>query len=178
MNNTPNRDLIAACKRGDRKAFDELVIVYQKPIFNVAFRMLNNVEEARDVTQTVFLKVFENLDSYDESYKFFSWIYRIAINEAINQQVGRKDCNPLDEEMEGQEDPQRDAGQAEMRQSLEVALKRISAEHRSVIVLKHLLDFSYQEIAEILELPETTVKSRLYDARDRLRELLTKEYFL
>ncbi|MCJ7558193.1 MAG: sigma-70 family RNA polymerase sigma factor [Gammaproteobacteria bacterium] len=178
MEDDQSKHLVRACKSGDRKAFDALVGLYQKPVFNAVYRMLNNVEEARDVTQTVFLKVFENLHGYDESYKFFSWIYRIAINEAINQQAGHRDDRQLHEDMEGQEDPQRDAGHCEMQQGIEVALMKISADHRSVIVLKHLLDFSYQEISEILQLPEKTVKSRLYDARDRLRELLNKESFL
>jgi RNA polymerase sigma-70 factor (ECF subfamily) len=177
MDDSQSVALVAAGKRGDRKALDALVTLYQKPVFNAVYRMLNNVEEARDVTQTVFLKVFENLHSYDESYKFFSWIYRIAINEAINQQTGRKEYGQLQDDMEGREDPQRDAGHHEMKQGIEVALMKISADHRSVIVLKHLLDFSYQEISEILGLPEKTVKSRLYDARDRLRELLKKESF-
>lgn len=178
MDDDQSKTLVAACKRGDRKAFDALLLLYQKPVFNAVYRMLNDVEEARDVTQTVFLKVFENLHSYDESHKFFSWIYRIAINEAINQQVGYKSYGQLNDDMEGTEDPQRDAGHCEMQRGIEVALMKISADHRSVIVLKHLLDFSYQEISEILQLPEKTVKSRLYDARDRLRELLNKESFL
>lgn len=178
MKDDQSRQLVSACKQGDRNAFDALVRLYQKPVFNAVYRMLNNVEEARDVTQTVFLKVYENLHGYDESYKFFSWIYRIAINEAINQQAGRKVHEPLDESMESREDPQRDADRQEMQQEVQDALMKVSADHRSVIVLKHFLGFSYQEISEILKLPEKTVKSRLYEARDRLRELLIKDSFL
>jgi RNA polymerase sigma-70 factor (ECF subfamily) len=178
MKDDQSRQLVAACKNGDRKAFDALVHLYQKPVFNAVYRMLNNVEEARDVTQTVFLKVYENLHGYDESYKFFSWIYRIAINEAINQQAGQKDHEPLDESMESRDDPQGDVNRQEMQQEVQDTLMKISADHRSVIVLKHLLGFSYQEISEILKLPEKTVKSRLYEARDRMRELLIKDSFL
>lgn len=178
MKDDQSRQLVSACKKGDRKAFDALVHLYQKPVFNAVYRMLNNVEEARDVTQTVFLKVYENLHGYDESYKVFSWIYRIAINEAINQQAGRKVHEPLDDYIESRDDPQRDVDRQEMQQEVQNSLMKISAEHRSVIVLKHLLGFSYQEISEILELPEKTVKSRLYEARDRLRELLIKDSFL
>jgi len=178
MKDDQSRQLVAACKNGDRKAFDALVHLYQKPVFNAVYRMLNNVEEARVVTQTVFLKVYENLHGYDESYKFFSWIYRIAINEAINQQAGQKDHEPLDESMESRDDPQGDVNRQEMQQEVQDTLMKISADHRSVIVLKHLLGFSYQEISEILKLPEKTVKSRLYEARDRMRELLIKDSFL
>jgi RNA polymerase sigma-70 factor (ECF subfamily) len=178
MINDQSKILVAACKRGDRAAFESLITLYEKPVFNAVYRMLHNVEEAKDVTQTVFLKVFENLHSYDETYKFFSWIYRIAINEAINQQTQQKEHGPLDENLEGQENPERDAGHEELERGLHEALMGISPEHRSVIVLKHLMELSYQEISEVLELPEKTVKSRLFDARERLRGLLNKEAFL
>ena len=70
--------------KGERTAYEALIIRYEKPVYNAAFRMLNSTEDARDVTQTVFLKVYENLDRFDPKYRFFSWIYRIAVNESIN----------------------------------------------------------------------------------------------
>ena len=76
--------MIERCKNGDRKAFEALLAEYEKPVFNAAFRMLNSRDDAKDVTQTVFLKVFENFDHYDPSRRFFSWIYRITLNESIN----------------------------------------------------------------------------------------------
>ena len=69
---------------GDREAFEALLVQYEKPVYNAAFRMLNSRDDARDVTQTVFLKVFEHIDSFDPSRRFFSWIYRITLNESIN----------------------------------------------------------------------------------------------
>ena len=84
---TKSRDhaLVERCKRGDRRALEELVGIYERPLYNAAYRILGNPDDAADTTQAVFLKAFENLQSYDPKYKFFSWIYRIAINESINQ---------------------------------------------------------------------------------------------
>jgi RNA polymerase sigma-70 factor (ECF subfamily) len=91
--------LVQRCRDGDRRAFDRLVIRYQKPVFNAALRMLKNPEDARDVAQTVFLKVFEHLGQYDPNLRFYSWIYRIALNESINGHVRRsvatKSTRPL-----------------------------------------------------------------------------------
>ena len=84
MNRPDDKKLMERCLKGDRHAFEALLVRYKKPVYNAAYRMLNNSEDARDVTQTVFLKVYENLDQYDPSHRFFSWIYRIAMNESIN----------------------------------------------------------------------------------------------
>ena len=171
-------ELVAACRRGERQAFDSLVSLFEKPVFNAVFRMLHSYEEARDVTQTVFMKAFEKIDSYDESYKFFSWIYRIAINESINFQASKRVFSPLDPGMPADDDPEQDAKQNELGQELQRALMNISEEQRSVVVLKYLMGFSYTEIADVLELPERTVKSRLYEARERLKCLLSREALL
>src|SRR6202165_304672 len=82
--------LVRRCREGDRAPFDQLVVRYQKPVFNAALRLLRDPEDARDVAQTTFLKAFEHLVDYDPRYKFYSWIYRIAINEALNALSSRK----------------------------------------------------------------------------------------
>lgn len=179
MRNEQSDALVTACLKGDRQAFDRLVCEFEKPVFNVAFRMLNNVEEARDVTQNVFMKAFEKLEMYDKSYQFFSWIYRIAINESINCRTARRPQDTLDPNLGGGRDnPEQNAQQDELHRGLQDALMHISENHRSVIVLRDVLGFSYQEISDILELPQKTVKSRLYDARERLRALLDREAYL
>ena len=99
---TTDQALVERCRSGDRAAFTELVIRYQRPIYNAAFWMLRKAEDASDVTQEVFLKVAERLDEYDPQYKFFSWIYRIAVNESLNllrrngagRRTGRRDRVP------------------------------------------------------------------------------------
>jgi len=178
MNKDQCNELVAACRRGERQAFDSLVSLFEKPVFNAVYRMLHNYEEARDVTQTVFMKAFEKIDSYDESYKFFSWIYRIAINESINFQATKKEFAPLDPGIQADDDPERDAKHNELGKELQAALMSISEEQRSVVILKYIMGFSYGEIADVLELPEKTVKSRLYDARERLKGRLNREALL
>jgi RNA polymerase sigma-70 factor (ECF subfamily) len=168
--------LVERCKRGDWSAFTELVVRYQRPIYNAAFWMLRSPEDAKDITQTVFLKVAERLDEYDPKFKFFSWIYRIAVNESLNllRRSGREEA--LDDEVElpgpDEDDPERHADDAQVSRRIEGALMRMSTNDRMVLTLRHFSECSYQEIAEILELDEKTVKSRLYEARQRLRELL------
>jgi RNA polymerase sigma-70 factor, ECF subfamily len=167
--------LMERCNKGDRQAFELLLARYEKPVFNAAYRMLNSTDDARDVTQTVFLKVYEHLDQYDPKYRFFSWIYRIALNESINW---LKKTNRLDA-LEGDTadtvgGPEQEAGNQQLSEGMQAALMTINPDYRAVIVLKHLLGCSYQEISEVLEIPEKTVKSRLYTARQLLQQTLTE----
>ena len=98
MSKTDDTKLIERCRSGDRKAFEALLMEYEKPVFNAAYRMLNSRDDAQDVTQTVFLKVFENFDKYDPSRRFFSWIYRITLNESINWLGKTNRLTPLESE--------------------------------------------------------------------------------
>jgi len=163
------------CSNGDRQAFEVLLTRYEKPVFNAAYRMLNSPDDARDVTQTVFLKVFEHLDQYDPKYRFFSWIYRITLNESINW---LKKTNRLDtlggETADTAGGPEREASNQQLSEGMQAALMTISPDYRAVVVLKHLLGCSYQEISDVLEIPEKTVKSRLYTARQLLQQTLTE----
>ncbi len=90
MGNDQDLALIEDCRKGDRRALGSLVRRYERPVYNAAYRMLGTADEAADVAQTTFLKAFENLHRYNPQYKFFSWIYRIAVNESINQLNRRK----------------------------------------------------------------------------------------
>jgi RNA polymerase sigma-70 factor (ECF subfamily) len=167
--------LIEKCVKGDRQAFDALLEQYQKPVYNAAYRMLHDPDDARDVTQTVFLKVYENLDSFDPSRRFFSWIYRITLNESINWLEKANRQQQLDRDTpDSSGGPDQQASTAELGAGLEAALMAIKADYRAVIVLKHLLGCSYVEISEILEIPEKTVKSRLFTARQLLQDELTR----
>jgi len=175
MSSAKDRELIDNCMNGDRQAIEGLLIKYEKPVYNAAYRMLNSSEDARDVTQTVFLKVMENLDSYDPRYKFFSWIYRIALNESINCLKKQNRLDPLEQEPASDTSgPEEQTGSEQMSQGMQKALMTIKAEYRTVIVLKHFVDCSYEEIGQILNMPEKKVKSRLYTGRQLLKEALTK----
>jgi RNA polymerase sigma-70 factor (ECF subfamily) len=162
--------LVRRCREGDRRAFADLVTRYEKPVYNAALRMLHDREDARDITQAVFLKVYEHLADYDPRYRFYSWIYRIALNESINALHRRKPLAAIDlDEPDDEPGPEEAAGQRQLGERLAAAIMGLSTEYRSVIVLRHFLDCSYEDIATILELPEKTVKSRLFSARQSLR---------
>jgi RNA polymerase sigma-70 factor (ECF subfamily) len=171
--------LVERFRRGDRDAFAELVVRYQRPIYNAAFWVLRRAEDANDVTQDVFLKVAEQIHDYDPRYKFFSWIYRIAVNESLNLLRRNRKQEALDEENDlpasERENPERKAGEAELSRRIQSAMMRMSTNDRMVIALRHFSECSYEEVGHILGLDEKTVKSRLFEARRRLRDML-KEF--
>jgi RNA polymerase sigma-70 factor (ECF subfamily) len=165
--------LIHRYRGGDAGAFRALIDRYERPLYNVAYRVLGDADDARDVTQAAFMEVAERLDAYDPSHKFFSWIYRIALNRALNllRRKGREE--PLgDEERIEPADPESRAAQSEESLRIQKALMQMSEEHRVVLTLRHFSGCSYREIGQILEIEEKTVKSRLFEARQRLRGAL------
>jgi RNA polymerase sigma-70 factor (ECF subfamily) len=163
-------ELVERCRRGDRDAFAPLVERYQRVLFNVAFRMLGSREEARDATQTAFVRAFEKLHTYDPRHRFFSWIYRIAMNECLNLRSRRRPVQALDPALRSPDDPEAAARAGEVQAAVRRGLLALPEDGREVVVLKHLLGFSYGEIAATLGIPEKTVRSRLYSARLRLAE--------
>jgi RNA polymerase sigma-70 factor (ECF subfamily) len=171
-----DKALVERFRNGDREAFTELVVRYQRPIYNAAFWVLRRPEDASDVTQIVFLRVAERLDDYDPRYKFFSWIYRIAVNESLNMLRRGKREEQLDDDADfagsPHDDPESRLGAVQVSAQLRAALLRLPTAARMVISLRHFSDCSYEEIGQILDIDEKTVKSRLYEARQRLRELL------
>ncbi len=179
MDDDADKLLVERCRNGDREAFTELVVRYQRPIYNAAFWVLRRAEDASDVTQIVFLRVAERLEDYDARYKFFSWIYRIAVNESLNllRRNGREEALDDEVDLPGSErdDPERRADAAELSARLKSALLRLPTADRMVMTLRHFSECSYEEISQILDLDEKTVKSRLYEARQRLRVIL-KDY--
>ena len=176
MEDDVDRTLVERFRGGDRDAFTELVVRYQSPVYNAAFWILRSAEDARDIAQDVFLKVAERLDEFDSQHRFFSWIYRIAVNESLNLLRRNGHEEALDEEIDlpGAEgtDPESRASDAELSRGIRRALVRMSTNDRTVLVLRHFSECSYQEIAQILDVDEKTVKSRLFEARQRLRDIL------
>jgi RNA polymerase sigma-70 factor (ECF subfamily) len=167
--------LVERCLRGDREAFTDLVVRYQRPIYNAAYWILRRPEDASDVAQTVFLKVAERLDDYDPNHRFFSWIYRIAVNEALNVLRRNGHEEPLAEDADfedGRKNPEDRASDGERAVQVRRALMKLPANDRAVLVLRHFSELSYQEIADALDVDEKTVKSRLFEARQRMRALL------
>jgi RNA polymerase sigma-70 factor (ECF subfamily) len=171
-------ELVQRYRGGDRAAFAELMTRYQRPVYNAAFGVLHRAEDAKDITQDVFLKVVDRLNEYDPKFKFFSWIYRIALNESFNLKRRNNRDDPRDVETslpasEG-DNPEKQVGDEQLSQRIRSALMRMSESDRTVISLRHFSECSYETIGQILELDEKTVKSRLFEARQRLRKLLAE----
>ncbi len=167
-----DRALVRRYLAGQRDAATGLVDRYQQRLFNVALRMLGNVQDAEDVTQTVFLNAFLKLRTYDPSYRFFSWIYRMTVNESLNTLKRRKHTVMLDDEPRIPAPGAEPGGATEAQDRVGRALMGLKPDDRAVVVLKHFVSFSYEEIADVLEIPVKTVKSRLFTARERLRHTL------
>lgn len=176
MNRSQDPQLIERCQRGDRQALEQLVGAYERPVYNAAYRFLGNPDDAADVTQAVFLKAFEHLDQYDPKYKFFSWIYRIAINESINQVKRNRKQQPLDDDVVSNARSPEDLAQSgDVSRGVQKGLMALQENYRAVVVLRHFSECSYQQISEILHIPEKTVKSRLYSARQIMKDRLSEQ---
>ena len=170
-NDDLDRALVHRYLDGQRAAGEELVNRFHRSVYNVALRMLGNVQDAEDVTQTVFGNAFSALDSYDPKYRFFSWIYRMTVNESLNTLNRRRDVVSLDASFDAPADGDSESA-AEAEESVGRALLELKPDDRAVVVLRHFVSFSYEEISDVLGVPVKTVKSRLFTARERLRQSL------
>ena len=173
MVDTDDAAVVARCLAGEHNAYEAIVSRYQKGLFNVALRMLGNYEDARDATQTAFIKAYEHLDSFNPEQRFFNWLYRILKNECLNSRRGRRAAEPVSPDLPASNgaDP---VETRERHQAVQSALLTLSVEYREVVVLRHFTDLSYDEIAATLGIPAKTVKSRLYTARQQLGGLLAE----
>ncbi|MFU8859275.1 MAG: RNA polymerase sigma factor [Cyclonatronaceae bacterium] len=157
---------------GETEAFDELVRHHQFAMYNTVLRIVGDVDDASDVTQAAFIKAWENLHNYKPEYRFFSWLYRIMVNEALNMVRSKRVHYELKLVNEQAEPADRELLMSEQKSDLGRAMDQLSPEYRAVIVMRHFEDLSYREMADILDIDEKTVKSRLYSARIKLREIL------
>ena len=164
--------LIRRVLDGETAAFEVLVERYQRVLYTVALRMLGNRDDAKDATQTAFVRAYERLSSFDEQYRFFSWIYRILVNECLNVIRGRRPEDELTPVLATSGGPFESAVSRERQAQVQAALLQLTPEYRAVVVLRHFAGLSYDEMADALGVPAKTVKSRLYSARQRLGELL------
>ena len=168
--------LVSRCLKGDSEAFGQIVDRYQKTVFNLAFRMTRDYDDADDLSQTVFVKVYENLKKYNSRHKFYSWIYRITINETLNFIKRNKRTETIPESYESQDNsPEMETDIEESSHLIDEALSELQDEYRILIIMRHFLNYSYTQIGETLELPEKKVKSRLYMARQILAKTLMQK---
>lgn len=184
---TPDEpELVERARRGDLKAYDELVQRYQQRIYATVYHMTSNHEDANDLAQEAFIKGYQALKSFKGGSSFYTWIYRIAVNKTINFLKQRKNrsqmsLNDLDFNAEHDPDlvalisektPRREAGLTELQEKLNEAMLRLSEHHRLVVTLHDVQGLSHEEIAQIMECNIGTVRSRLFYARQQLQGYL------
>jgi RNA polymerase sigma-70 factor (ECF subfamily) len=172
MSESDDARLVRETLGGDLKAFELLVDRYQQAVFNIAYRITGDAADAEDVAQSAFLKAFEKLRSFNPRFKFFSWLYRIAVNEALNAEKKRRHYDVLDESTAPGHSPDEHVDREDIVQR---CIQKLTPDYRAVLVLRHFEDLSYEEIGRALQLPVKTVKSRLFSARSMLRDFLTQQ---
>ena len=176
---TGDAECVRRVQQGHIDTFEVLVRRYEKPIFNLAYRLLGDYDEAAEVTQDVFLSAFKSLHQFRGEANFSTWLYRIGLNHASTR---RKNMNstqrrhlPLDGTeviAGGAADPAKSVESKEIQQRVQEALNTLNAEDARIILLRDLQDISYEKVAAMLEIPVGTVKSRLHRARQALRNSL------
>lgn len=173
-------ELVRKCRAGDPRFFEPLVRAYEGPGMRVAMGMMGDPDEARDALQEAFIKVFRNFKKFDMKRSFGPWFYQILRNQCrdmLRSRQSRGRMEVKDERLEmrpadSRYDPERTRARGAASELLWQGLDRIGTEHREILVMKELQNFKYNEIAEILEIPEGTVASRLFHARKALKDAL------
>jgi RNA polymerase sigma-70 factor (ECF subfamily) len=166
---------IRRCRAGEPAAFEPIVLRYQRVLFTVALRMLGDRDDANDAAQNAFVKAYEKLATFDERRRFFSWIYRILVNECINLRRDRHPHEELANNIAEQHGTPADLFEhRETRERVQAAILALPMPYREVIVLRHYADLPYEEIAGTLGVSASVVKSRLFTARQRLAQMLFK----
>jgi RNA polymerase sigma-70 factor (ECF subfamily) len=185
------KEVIGSCKAGDEKAFVKIVLAYQKRVYNIAYRILGNKEEAKDLAQEVFLSVFESIKNLREEVKFEPWLIQITVNHCRNKWKYLKtrkyfQSDSLDGpiETEGEKIPRQVYDPSENPETLlekrmiqnlvQKGMLQLKEEQRELIVLRDLQGLSYGEIGELFSIPEGTVKSKIHRARMELKEILDR----
>lgn len=180
MRDDPDFDLVLQAQSGDQAAFGALCRKYYNMVYAVAYGVLGRREESQDVTQDVLIKVQRDIVKFKGDSKFKTWLYRVTVNASIDSVRRRKNTEPI-ENIDGllssnAPDPRRLASQAELKERMQKALAKLSAEHRAVLILREWENLSYEEIAETLQLEAGTVMSRIFYARKALAKVLGLEY--
>lgn len=176
-----DRDLVSTAIAGYEGSFEELVRRYQRPISAYVYRMVGNYESALDLTQEIFIKIYNSLDKYRAEFKFSTWIYKIAHNSAVDHL--RRTATREQSIVNGTEDdqyeipiesgrltPEQESERKERRTEIEAVVRTLPANYRELIILRHSQDLTYEEIVEVTGLPLGTVKNRLFRAGEMMRQ--------
>ena len=185
------KEVIENCKAGDEKAFAEIVLHRQKKVFNIAYRILGNSEEAKDLAQEVFISVYESIKDLKEEIKFDAWLTQITLNHCRNRWKYLKrrqyfNSDSLDDPIETEDgsvpraiydpsdNPEVLLEKKMVQQLIQRGLLKLKEDQRELLVLRDLQGYSYEEMGETLGLPEGTIKSKLHRARMDLKEVLER----
>jgi len=181
--------MVLAVREGDTTAYRGLVEKYQTRVYQMVYGMVRNQEDARDLTQDAFVKAYDNLHRFRLESSFYTWIYRIASNVAIDflrkqkrrgttefdEQIASRDADGGMVEQHHQDSPSKTLERKRLYSRIMDAMEQLPEDQRQVILLRELEGLSYKEIAEVMEIPEGTVMSRLYYARKKLQKMLASE---
>ncbi len=184
-----DRELLEAVLEGDNTAYRGLVEKYQGRVYSMVYGMVRNREDARDITQEAFVKAYRNLAGFRLEASFYTWLYRIAMNLAIDytrkrkrreiagfdEQIAAKDQDGGISELHHGDSPRKALERKQLLGRIMDAMQKLSDDQRQVILLREVEGLSYREISEVMEIPEGTVMSRLFYARKKLQKLLSDE---
>jgi RNA polymerase sigma-70 factor (ECF subfamily) len=180
------RDLVERAKSGDIEAFEQLIVGCQKKVFNIAYRMIGNYDDANELAQEVFLKAFRSIKKFKGDSLFSTWIYKVTTNVCLDEIRTRKKkvVISLDQEIEFNDreikrqipdnapTPDMEAETNELKQIVNESIAQLNENYRSVIILRDIQGLSYGEISKVVNCPEGTVKSRINRARQALKKIL------
>lgn len=182
-------ELVERCRQGDMAAFGRLVVMYQDRVFNTCWRMCGNRADAEDLTQEAFVRALQSIDRFSGQSRFYTWVFRIAVNLVLSARRRSKHAarqsldapraeddtsTTMAARLQASEDaPVEQVGDREQEARVMRALGELDEEHRAVVILRDLESLAYDEIAEVLDIPAGTVKSRLHRARLALRASLS-----
>jgi RNA polymerase sigma-70 factor (ECF subfamily) len=173
-------ELVRLCQDGDMAAFEQLFHKYQERVYSTALRMMNNQDDAMDLTQDIFLRAYQNIGKFRFTSAFSTWLYRLAVNLCIDELRKRKKIGnpvPLEEalsESDG-DTPEDNVISSDTERQVWKAINSLKEKDRAIIVLRDIEGLSYKEIAEVLKCSLGRVKSRIHEARQRLKMILEKE---
>ena len=181
-----DRALIEAVLAGDAAAYRGLVERYEQRVYAVVYGMVRNKEDARDLAQDAFIKAYKNLHRFRLESSFYTWLYRIAMNvcidfhrrrkirrtEAFDEGIGARGSDGMIDPIHRKLDPGKDLERKQLREKIAAAMEELPEEQKQIIVLREIDGMSYKEIAEVLDIPEGTVMSRLFYARKKLQAAL------
>ena len=183
-------ELVTKAKAGDGKAYDALVMLYKDAVYGVVFRMVRNKQEAEDLTQETFIKAYNSIYSFNETYAFSTWLFKIATNTCIDffrkrklrthsmdQTIRYKDDEIKTEYADTERTADKDLLAREKTKLIKQAIESLPEKYKTAIKLRHHEEMSYEDIAQLLDLPLGTVKARIFRAREMLKKTLRDAIF-